>query len=434
MFTLEQQCNAFNNGTISSTSLESAGAGITGGYDGNSLTLLVLIIVLPSLSMYNAIELVVLIFFTFNKYKGVYFWSILVASLGIIPYSLGFLFKFANITTGETRWLSVVLLTIGWWTMVTGQSVVLWSRLHLLLEGQRGQRILQWSKWIIIVDAIILHVPTTVLTFGSNGQIGTATFARGYSIMEKIQMSGFFLQEVVLSSIYIMGTLRILRTSIRDNTKRLMWQLMFINIVIIIMDMALLGLEAASLYLLETLIKGVIYSVKLKLEFAILGRLVQFVGRPGTSIGNEERARKASVTFFGHDVEGKTSRDTARSMARNPSDTANHGTGFGPGFVSDFTELVKARTNTTHNTHNSGQRRPSEPKTGSTGGALRTRAESLRLPPGMTIDDVNVAMFQHTSDNSLPGIETQDRDANVSPSAVRSTSRLVQSYVGDEAV
>jgi hypothetical protein len=44
------------------------------------------------------------------------------------------------------------------------------------------------------------------------------------------------------------------------------------------MDIALLSLEYASLYLLETVIKGLCYSIKLKLEFAILSQLVNFVG------------------------------------------------------------------------------------------------------------------------------------------------------------
>lgn len=93
------------------------------------------------------------------------------------------------------------------------------------------------------------------------------------------------IQEVILSTIYIVETVRILNASLQDQTRRLMRQLVFINIVIIVMDSALLSIEYASLYLLETVIKGVCYSIKLKLEFAILGRLVKFVGGADRSIG-----------------------------------------------------------------------------------------------------------------------------------------------------
>jgi hypothetical protein len=57
-----------------------------------------------------------------------------------------------------------------------------------------------------------------------------------------------------------------------------MRELIFINALIILLDLGLLGLEAASLYILETLVKGVVYSIKLKLEFAILSKLVNISG------------------------------------------------------------------------------------------------------------------------------------------------------------
>lgn len=97
----------------------------------------------------------------------------------------------------------------------------------------------------IICNAICLHIPTTVLTFGSN--IPTQVFIDGYNVMEKIQMCGFFLQEVILSSIYIVETVKILKTSVQQNTQRLMHQLITINALIIVMDLGLLGLECASL-------------------------------------------------------------------------------------------------------------------------------------------------------------------------------------------
>jgi hypothetical protein len=92
------------------------------------------------------------------------------------------------------------------------------------------------------------------------------------------------IQEVILSTVYIIETIDLLRASLQDQTRRLMQQLVFINVVIILMDTALLSIEYASLYLLETVTKGVCYSIKLKLEFAILSRLVKFVGGADQSI------------------------------------------------------------------------------------------------------------------------------------------------------
>lgn len=162
-----------------STSWSAPGAGISGGYTGNSEALRIMIVFLTGLAMYNACELTVTIFLTFNRYSGLYFWSLLISCLGIIPYALGFLLKYIVLTTGIGRWFAVALNTAGWYPMITGQSLVLWSRLHLILYGEKKETILKYTKWMIIVDAIILHIPTTILSFGSNGHTYTEIFVHG---------------------------------------------------------------------------------------------------------------------------------------------------------------------------------------------------------------------------------------------------------------
>ncbi|KAF2159033.1 hypothetical protein M409DRAFT_30451 [Zasmidium cellare ATCC 36951] len=346
-----------------SASWTSPGAGITGGYDGNSQTLRIFIVFFSGLAMYNAVELITIIFLSFNRFRGLYFWSLLISTIGIIPYSLGFMLKFMNITTGDSKWLAIVLLTVGWYPMITGQALVLWSRLHLIVTGVKGERILFYTKWMIIIDAIILHIPTTVLTFGSNGDLATDRFEVGYNIMEKIQMIGFFLQEVTLSSIYIAETFRILRTSLQPGTRKTMHQLIFINVVIIILDLGLLGLECASLYILETLLKGIVYSIKLKLEFAILSKLVKFVGgsKPGQDM------RKSSVGFITAD----------REMGKDEQDMN----------IQDFVDLDRVSTDVTH---------PSRSHRHSD--SLPSRRKSSRVA-GMDLD-YTLARFQHVEDVS----------------------------------
>ena len=87
-------------------------------------------------------------------------------------------------------------------------------------------------------------------------------------------MSIFFVQEAILSSIYIWKALDILKLSERERCHRTMWQLFSINVIIIVLDIALLSVEFASLHVIQQTIKGPIYCVKLKLELAILNKLV----------------------------------------------------------------------------------------------------------------------------------------------------------------
>jgi hypothetical protein len=353
----------------SSSSWLSPGAGITAGYNGESDSLRVVIIFLSGLAMYNAVELIAMISLTFTRHRGLYYWSLMISSIGIIPYSLGFFLKFYNQAPGDLRWLPVVILTVGWYPMITGQSLVLWSRLHLLVSGERGERILKWTKYMIIFNAIALHIPTTVLTFGSNGYGNTHTFVTGYNVMEKVQMVGFFCQEIILSSIYIAETIKITKTSLQPSAKRTMNQLITINVVIIIMDLGLLGIECASLYILETTVKGVIYSIKLKLEFAILGKLVGFaIGqRPGTADG-----RATSIGFVGEPAEKKLSGGRGDSDQINDLD------------ISDFVDLNRASTNHTHPSGSMSQ-----------DGSSKRKASRIS-----NMADYNMARFRHVEDVS----------------------------------
>lgn len=395
-----------SNGTTTSPNSSAPGNAISGGYNGDSFAVKAAIIFFSGLSMYNVIELVVLIFFTFSKFSGLYFYSLLASSICVLPYSLGFLFKFLMITTGNARWLAVTFITIGWYGMVTGQSVVLWSRLHLLVDhGERGQWTLRWTKWMIIIDAIILHIPTTVLTYGSNGDIRTNAFVTGYDIMEKIQMCGFFLQEVILSALYITQAAKLLKTSMRDDSKRFFVQLLGINVIIIIMDIGLLATEAASLYLYETIIKGTIYSIKLKLEFAILGKLIHFVGgRPGTSTANEERWRRASVAFV----------DSQKSDERSGMKVNGYVDGKSTGFddLREFVDLSKLQTSASHASNHSDMSRIAITGVDSNiRERQRQRRDTMRVGRGVTGEDIDLARFEHIDDVELPEQPDQEDHA-----------------------
>jgi hypothetical protein len=93
------------------------------GYTGDSLSLKIIIAFLLGLALYNAIELIIILFGTFQRYHGLYFWSLFVAAFGIIPYSLGFIIKFFQLLdpNKDEGYVAVVLLTIGWYPMITGK-------------------------------------------------------------------------------------------------------------------------------------------------------------------------------------------------------------------------------------------------------------------------------------------------------------------------
>ncbi|PLB44916.1 hypothetical protein P170DRAFT_479456 [Aspergillus steynii IBT 23096] len=258
--------------------------GLIGGYQGGSSVVKILIVVFSSIALYNAIELVILIFLTFNRYSGLYFWTMLISDvLGVIPHAIGYLLEFFAI---GPIWLAVTLSTIGFYAMVPGQSVVLYSRLHLVVQNQK---LLRRILYLIIVDAVILLIPTTVLTY-STVYVGTDPIIRGYNVMERMQLAWFCAQEILISGIYICETVKLLRLRPEKDPQRhkTMYELITINIIIILLDVALLSLEYSGFYTLQTTLKAAVYSIKLKLEFGVLRKLVSLVHTHPTESSSTE--------------------------------------------------------------------------------------------------------------------------------------------------
>ncbi|MCJ1431486.1 hypothetical protein MMC27_000839 [Xylographa pallens] len=221
-----------------------------------------------AVAWFNVIELNVQVFMTFKRHRGLYFWSLIISSYGCILHALGFLLKFFQLTDND--YLSVTIITIGWYAMVTGQAIVLYSRLHLVV---REHKVLRGVLIMIIVDAICFHIPTTVLTYGSNST-NSAEFINAFNVMERLQMTAFSIQEFIISGIYVYSTIKLLRPVYHGRTRRVMMQLIWINLTIIAMDVVLLTFEYNWDYEIEATLKAMVYSIKLKLEFAVLNQLM----------------------------------------------------------------------------------------------------------------------------------------------------------------
>jgi hypothetical protein len=246
--------------------------GISGGYQGDNRGIIGSMTAFTAIALYNAVEITILIFVVFKRYQGLYFWSLLATTLSLIPYQLGVLLK-QNRLLDNAEMLTVTLSSLGWFIMVPGQSLVLYSRLHLVTQNER---LLRFILWLIIINAIVLCIPTIILTYGSN-TAARDVYLRPYAILEKIQMTIFSIQEFFISGVYLWEVRNILRVVFEGGTRKLMWQLFALNVFIIILDVALLTLEFCNFYQIQVSLKGMVYSIKLKMEFGVLSKLVKVV-------------------------------------------------------------------------------------------------------------------------------------------------------------
>jgi hypothetical protein len=190
----------------------------------------------------------------FKRYAGFYYYSLLVATWGIFFHGLGMFLKFYHIDEdmpGDDI-ANTVIVWVGWCMMVTGQSIVLYSRLHLVANAP-------WTRWILVlicVDGFVLHTITGVLTFLTNCTTTPQRWIPAYSVVEKIQVTCFFLQEVLLSGIYIWKTAGLLRqegpifnaskNARGSRGRKVLVHTIVMSVIIIILDITLLGLEFAG--------------------------------------------------------------------------------------------------------------------------------------------------------------------------------------------
>ncbi|KAH7009009.1 hypothetical protein EDB80DRAFT_575345 [Ilyonectria destructans] len=309
--------------------------GFGSGAEGNSQTSMTIIIVFLAISFYNVIDLNFIIWGTFKRYAGLYFWTFLIATWGIPLYCAGFLIKYFGSTS--LGYLSCTLIVTGWVCMVTGQSMVLWSRLHLVLRNRKRLRLI---LWMIITDAIICHGTIIPMVYGSFSS-SPEMWQKPYSIMEKIQVTIFFLQEIILSSFYIIETVKLMRLERSiGNTKpihRLMKHLVLVNILIILLDSTILGLEYANQYEYQTSYKSFVYSTKLKLEFTILNRLVEMTtGGKNASSGPRSRSHNTvnntdiPLETFDGEAGSKTTNVSCQVYAVAGSERSNNGAQISP--------------------------------------------------------------------------------------------------------
>jgi hypothetical protein len=241
-----------------------------------SPTATIAIVTLVSITLYNALELAIIIYATFKRRSSLYFYSFVIATLGLAPQSICWLLK-----APTSIRLGVAFPTAGlagWVCMVTGQSLVLYSRLHLVCHSDRKLRAV---RSMIIFNAFTLHIPVIIFSFGKDFANSTGRFNTPMMVFEKIQISGFFLQEVIISALYIWETIKLLKdrsvfaAGEKGRGKNMLVHLVLVNVVVLVLDVTILVLECVGLHDVQRAYKLFAYSVKLKVEFSILTKLVE---------------------------------------------------------------------------------------------------------------------------------------------------------------
>ncbi|KAF2399820.1 hypothetical protein EJ06DRAFT_35703 [Trichodelitschia bisporula] len=224
-----------------------------------------------AIAYWMSLELLVLVYVTFKRRTGIYFWSIIITTLGIILQTTGYILK--GFKNDAPTTLVVIICKVGWVSNVTGFSIVLWSRLHLIVHHSR---ILKYVLIMILINGVLCHTPVVVFEFGLNSR-HHALFYHPMQIMERIQQTVFTCQETIISSLYIYHTFRFLNNGYAMRTRKIIGLLVLVQVLVIALDAMLTVWDYTDKFTLKCTLHPFVYSVKLKLEFIVLNQLQSLV-------------------------------------------------------------------------------------------------------------------------------------------------------------
>lgn len=307
--------------------LEAIPPGLVHGLENQGTATKAAVAVFLTIALANAIELIVLIFWTFHRYRGLYFCSMLVSVSGVILNSIGSILHYFNF---GPLWLGLPLLYTGFMIMVPPQSLVLYSRLYLVYYNDK---VLRFLLYFIIVALVLLLVPDTVITYVT-AALRTPPANLAYNIIERYQVTGFSLLEIALSLFYVYATAKLLRHSPegKPRIKQILYELLAINFITIGLDITFIILQYLNLNYLQICLKPLAYSIKLKLELAILGRLVAFTNLRRAKIQLGARNAEFMGTAFGLDDLGSVG-------------TGNEGSGYDPSGATETNSTRRINAN-----------------------------------------------------------------------------------------
>ncbi|KAI9793460.1 MAG: hypothetical protein M1833_000746 [Piccolia ochrophora] len=223
-----------------------------------------------AIALYIFFEIQAQIFRYFRKYTGLYFWSLQIAAWGVFFHTLGYILKW---WAPNSPWgFSTFVCLAGWSAMITGQSLVLYSRLHLVL---RKRSVLRTVFIMIVTTFVTLQIPTWVTAFGgAYDPVHTVRWSPPMAIMERIHQVGFFLQETFISVLYIWATSKLLKPMVNVREKRVMWDLILINVIVVCLDVVMITWVYLNRPDVKDPLQEFSYALKLKLEFVVLNQLM----------------------------------------------------------------------------------------------------------------------------------------------------------------
>lgn len=275
--------------------------------------LVMLLVAFMSIALYNGLELFFWIFDFFKHRRGCYFWSMVISALGIIIFALAQILFFFNLAPKPVYILGI---SIGYLTMSTALALVLYARLHLVTSD----RIARFVLYLVIITTLLFPLPMQVLFL-------TGTFANSMRVLEisliyeRLVVTVACGREYLILGIYIFEAFRNLKPVIAvkgHQGRKVRDILIATTVVIVFLDVGLLLTEFQERRAIKMTYSAFSSSVKLKMEFAILNKLINLVQSPSNSEQlPSEQPSSDQQPFHSYSHSQSHTRSRAQSLAQS---------------------------------------------------------------------------------------------------------------------
>ena len=256
-----------------------------------------------ALTFYLLIDVNLGIYRAFRRRTGLYYWSMIIGIWACALNCVGLVldrFK-SNATTIWPLWTAFVLF--GWAVYCPAELLVLYSRLHLINQNLTFQRwllvYLLCASFVIIVPCLVLNWPA----YNANSTVSSLWSPR-MAISTRADQICFTVLEATISCVYIWDLLKLLKLKSTVRQRRVMRDLVCVNIICISLDCIEVVLVFLNEVSLAFPVQTLSYMLKFKLEFVVLNQLMAVAAKGHRKETFEER--RYHQTSKGNDVSAGT--------------------------------------------------------------------------------------------------------------------------------
>lgn len=252
-----------------------------------------------AIACWGGLEVYIITFRIFKSRHSLYYWSICTANTGIVAHATGSMVRLFGVVSPVP---ASIVSNLGWWLMTMGQWLVLYSRIHLVV-GKKHR--LRWILVVVVAVFFTVQVPTSTLFIVSNAHMSqTAGLRQVFHVFEIAQLAIITLLEGAISGLYVYESSRVfsqLQSVQGPRVKTMFRQLLALFVLVVTLDLSLMLTYYTDNFLIETTMKPVIYSIKLKVELFVLNELISLI-QAGPCSCQRWRRNEYLVAEGGHRV------------------------------------------------------------------------------------------------------------------------------------